>query len=242
MTNELTIIEVNNESRIDSRLVAARLEVDHKVIKENIREYKSAFETLGSLPPLETAAVKEEGARGTKYATYYMLNEDQSVFLITLSRNTSAVVGAKLAVTQAFSQARKQPAKVDFSNLTTDQMDMFVGVVSQAKIDKLGRIEAEKQLSIAAPKASKWEKFLDTEGYISSNELAKLLGLRRNKMLSSFRDSGILTNTNLATQSMIDRHPDFFKVGVTEDGYAYTRYSARFIDWYTTKQGMTLVS
>ncbi|TGO03600.1 hypothetical protein PN36_03860 [Candidatus Thiomargarita nelsonii] len=58
---------------------------------------------------------------GATQAKYALLNEDQAVFALTLSRNTPQVVQLKLDLTRAFRDARHQTkAKVEpqsfFSN------------------------------------------------------------------------------------------------------------------------------
>jgi hypothetical protein len=49
MTNELTIFNHEGENRIDSRLVAQSLEIEHRVIKQNIRRFMSDFEDIGKV-------------------------------------------------------------------------------------------------------------------------------------------------------------------------------------------------
>jgi len=72
-----------------------------------IGTYQAEIEELG-LPRFEIGAVKQPGARGTKYQKYTLLNEDQAIFLATLSRNTRQVVDFKLKLTKVFALARQQ--------------------------------------------------------------------------------------------------------------------------------------
>jgi phage regulator Rha-like protein len=92
---------------IDSRLVAKGLNIKPQNLMETIRKYQDKLEKLGLLT-FETEAVKQEGARGTKYATFCYLNELQCNFVVTLSRNTEAVVDFKLGLVVAFDQAKKE--------------------------------------------------------------------------------------------------------------------------------------
>ncbi|MEN8220589.1 MAG: hypothetical protein ABFS56_30410 [Pseudomonadota bacterium] len=74
---------------------------------KNISKYSDEFQALGLLR-FENDAVKIEGQRGTKYHKYALLNEDQAVFVLTLSRNTPEVVQLKLDLTMAFKKTRAQ--------------------------------------------------------------------------------------------------------------------------------------
>jgi len=92
---------------IDSRLVAKGLNIKHQTLMETIRKYQEKLEKLGLLT-FETGAVKIEGARGTKYVSFCYLNELQCNFVVTLSRNTEAVVDFKLDLVVAFDKAKKE--------------------------------------------------------------------------------------------------------------------------------------
>ena len=48
-SNPLVITPIDGEPRIDSRLVAVQLDVDHKNTRELIEKYSSQFEELGIL-------------------------------------------------------------------------------------------------------------------------------------------------------------------------------------------------
>ena len=52
--------------------------------------------------------MKTINSRGVKHQRYYLLNEDQAVFLLALSRNTDQVVELKLDLTIAFKKSREQ--------------------------------------------------------------------------------------------------------------------------------------
>ena len=96
---------VDGEARADSRIIVKKLGIKHTNFMETLNKYESKIKVLGLLP-FRTEAVKVEGQRGTKYLKYVLLNEDQAIFAMTLSRNTDQVVDLKLALTKAFKQAR----------------------------------------------------------------------------------------------------------------------------------------
>ena len=116
---ELVIVETNGENRIDSRLVAKSLGIEHEYFRDTLTKYQPELEELGLLR-FQTGAVKTEGGRGAKYVKYALLNEDQAIFAATLSRNTKQVVDFKLALTKAFSDARKKSQTQDHPYVNSD--------------------------------------------------------------------------------------------------------------------------
>ena len=106
MSTDLEIIQVEGEHRIDSRLVAESLGIEHKAFMETVRKYQQDFAELGQMPfETEVGYRTQGGGNPIKYALF---NEDQAIFAATLSRNTRQVVTFKLKLTKAFSEARKQ--------------------------------------------------------------------------------------------------------------------------------------
>jgi hypothetical protein len=89
---EITVSKFEGELRADSRTFAPKMDIRHRQLMDNIRKYKDKFDQLGFLP-FETEEIDGRG-QPEKYA---LLNEDQAYFMLTLSRNTDAVVSAKLA-------------------------------------------------------------------------------------------------------------------------------------------------
>jgi phage regulator Rha-like protein len=92
---------IDQEPRVDSRLIAKRMGVDHRSTFRLVTKFKADLEELGLLR-FEIAKVGMMG-RPEKFAH---LNEDQSVFLLTLTRNTPEAVDLKLDLTKAFKRFR----------------------------------------------------------------------------------------------------------------------------------------
>lgn len=109
---EITIIQSGGELRADSRSFVSKMDIRHRQLMENIRKYQDKFEELGILP-FETEEITGRG-QPEKYA---LLNEDQAYFLLTLSRNSDAVVAAKLSLVKAFRQARSHIAKTETARI-----------------------------------------------------------------------------------------------------------------------------
>lgn len=107
---------INNEFRIDSRLLAPELNHRHRTIFENVLKYQDKFEEHGLLP-FQTEAVNNDDARGVKYQKYALLNEDQCYFLLTLMRNNDFVVDKKSKLVKAFRQAKDQVTLRDMARI-----------------------------------------------------------------------------------------------------------------------------
>lgn len=103
----LQVTTFRGEARIDSRLIAMDLGNNHKSTIELIERYEPKFQRFGLLP-FQTEAVKTSESRGVKHLKFALLNEDQSYFLLSLSRNSEIVVDLKADLVMAFREARNK--------------------------------------------------------------------------------------------------------------------------------------
>lgn len=99
----LTLNYLNEEPRVDSRLVAAQLGNQHESILSLLSDYEDEMKGFG-LFRFEIAE-KEGRGRPPKFA---LLNEDQVYFLLTLVRNNDLSVALKVKLVQAFGDARNR--------------------------------------------------------------------------------------------------------------------------------------
>jgi len=118
---DLSLNLVSNEYRVDSRLLAPELNHRHRTILESIDKYKSQFESLGRLPFQTEKGIELEQGGFAKSTRYFLLNEDQCYFLLTLMRNNNHIVQSKLKLVKAFRDARKQLAERDIARLDGKQ-------------------------------------------------------------------------------------------------------------------------
>lgn len=130
MDTALEVTLNDGEYRIDSRLVARSLGIEHESFMRTNSIYQAKIEKLGLLR-FEIGAVKQQGTRGTKYHKYALLNENQSVFLATLSRNTDQIVEFKLRLTQTFADVRARLAEESY------QPQPSIHRYSQARLERL---------------------------------------------------------------------------------------------------------
>ncbi|MDJ0577684.1 MAG: Rha family transcriptional regulator [Xenococcaceae cyanobacterium MO_234.B1] len=104
--SNLTVSEKNSVLVVDSRLIADSLLIKHKNLGATIEKYKSKIESSFGAIAFETREFQtKQGNRSVE--RYAWLNEEQSTFLMTLSRNTERVVQCKLELVKAFTKAKK---------------------------------------------------------------------------------------------------------------------------------------
>ena len=99
---DLTLTTTAPEARIDSRLLAQGFGNRHKAAIALLERYSDRFKGLGILP-FKKAVIKGRG----QPERYALLNEDQSYLLLSLNRNSDAVVNLKVKLVKAFGNARR---------------------------------------------------------------------------------------------------------------------------------------
>lgn len=93
-----------------------------------------------------------------------------------------------------------------------------------------------KALQIAQPKADKYDKLINAEGYMSFNVVAKQLGTGRNRLMKLLRERGILFRdglSNIAYQTYCERGYFVVKYSIGKNGFAcgVTKVTAKGLEW-----------
>lgn len=94
-------VTASKEPRVDSRHIARYLDIQHQSAVKTLQTYKDKFDTLGVC----RFQIEKAGNTG-RPERYALLNEDQAILLLSLSRNTPRVVDLKLALVMAFRDTR----------------------------------------------------------------------------------------------------------------------------------------
>jgi phage regulator Rha-like protein len=100
----LSVVKVNGQNVVDSRLIADDLGIEHKNFLATIRKYEDDLMDFGGVA-FEKAPFETSG--GIQVTTFCYLNEEQATYLMTLSRNTPRVRQCKKNLVKAFTEARK---------------------------------------------------------------------------------------------------------------------------------------
>ena len=103
--NEITVIEMQGQLVVDSRLIAENLGILHRGLMQTIRNHQTAIEYFGAIT-FEMLEFKTSQGNTTQEQFAY-LNEEQATFVMTLSRNTPKVIKCKQNLVSAFSKAKK---------------------------------------------------------------------------------------------------------------------------------------
>lgn len=107
MNSLIQLEQHDGEMRVSSRQLSEGIGTSYKATNNLIRKHKKRLETFGSLPFKKAAKSK------TGQEIHAFLNEDQAIFLVTLSRNTEQVVEFKLQLVTAFAKLRRKQALID---------------------------------------------------------------------------------------------------------------------------------
>lgn len=100
MKNDLVKLK-GNDAFTDSLVIANGTGNKHKNVKELIQKYKSEMDDFGTLSVLNGEST------GGRPEEFYLLNEQQASFLITLLRNTKQVVSFKKELVRQFYEMRR---------------------------------------------------------------------------------------------------------------------------------------
>ena len=101
-TPAIRLAVTKTDDRIDSRLLAAHLGIQHESVARQLVDYASDFEALGVL----RFQVGKPGASGGRPERFALLTEDQAYLALAFSRNTAKVRALKVRLVQAFREAR----------------------------------------------------------------------------------------------------------------------------------------
>lgn len=107
---------------VDSRLIAKELGIQHQNFMATLKEYQSDVESFGHQVLFQTEVGKRKQGGGNPQVFAY-LNEDQALFMGTLSKNSPAVVEFKRKLVASFSQARHA---VGEASHTAEQIRLLV--------------------------------------------------------------------------------------------------------------------
>lgn len=128
--SNIIVLERENVLVVDSRLVAARLGVEHSDWLRNIvvkyqNEIEQEFESIRFE---NGSSFRDDGSFNPKPERYALLTEDQVLVFTTYSRNTEQVRKCKRDLVKAFSEAKKRLAS---SDRPLTQIQMLVAIAKQ---------------------------------------------------------------------------------------------------------------
>lgn len=97
-----TLVKLENNTPITtSKIISDGVNVKHKNVVELIERHKERIEKLRGVLPFETEKPKK-GSKGGRPESYYLLDELQATFLITLMKNSDIVLDFKESLVKQF--------------------------------------------------------------------------------------------------------------------------------------------
>ena len=196
MAAELLPTVVEDEPRIDSRIVARELGVETKATHQLVDKYSTHFQELGILP-FEMEEIKGRG----QPEKFYLLNEDQTYFLMTLVRNTVQAVELKKRLVIAFAECRKrlqQPAQTfDLAAMTGQALRELA-----TKIEECAALQAA--VITMQPKADFYDHVAGSEALFDRADAAKMLRTGPKRLWASLREWKIVQASGTPYQKFFD--------------------------------------
>lgn len=164
------LVAVDNELRVDSRLIAEKLDILHVNLLELVDTYSNQVREFGFFR-FETEKLGNKG----RPMRYVLLNENQCYFIGSLCRNSSAAVAFKMWLVKAFDAAKKQlresaPAMPAIP--TTLREALLLAADLEAERERLAA-----EVSVLAPKAAYTDTVLSSVSEWTTTTIAKELGM-----------------------------------------------------------------
>lgn len=105
--SQITIVEIQGELVIDSRLLSEQLGIKHSSLIKLIGKHQAIIEADFGQVRFEIGTV-QNSVGAINEVKFAWLNESQALLLMTLSRNTEEVLDRKAGLIKAFLHQRKQ--------------------------------------------------------------------------------------------------------------------------------------
>lgn len=182
----IKIETIDGELRVDSRLISQELGVEHKATIQIIRRYDAELSTYGEITFKMTPSLNSNSCQNENIC---LLNEQQAIFLVTLSRNSVEAVRLKKKLTDSYIYYKSR-FKFNIPSTLSEAL--------QLAADQTRLLEA------AQPKIEFYDQVADAEGLHSLGEAAKLLGYGRNTFMAKLREMKILMDSNAPYQRYKD--------------------------------------
>ncbi len=157
-----TFLEIQLVDRVlvvDSRLIAKELDIQHKNLLATIDKYFKEIENDFGTVALKTRLVKRPQG-GSYEERWYLLTEEQALYIMTLSKNTDRVRQCKRKLVKGFSAARKQLENQSSIQLTPAEqlLKMAELIVLQERRQKELEAKVENTQKVLALEAQRLDR------------------------------------------------------------------------------------
>lgn len=230
--NSLVFVE-NNRVVTDSLTVAEVFGKDHDKVMRDINNQIEKLNEAGEQEFIiaNFGDVEYKDSRNRTQNKYLLTQE--AFAIVTMAYTTVEAMKFKVNFIHQFNTMRQQLSMLKMDSYMIDNPIQRAQRWIQEQQEK---IQLEQQLQIVAPKASKYDQFLDSDGYMSMSDLAKLINIKgfgRNKLMEFLRDAKVLMSNNTPYQRFMNQ--EYFKVvqKVTRNGRtnSVTLVTPKGADW-----------
>lgn len=201
--NDDLISEINGELLVSSIVLAENMELMHDSIISTIEKYQREFMELGSIieQDFKEALNISNNKSLLKLRRAYLLNENQTNFLFSLSRNTPIIVRFKLSLTKAFSIMKQKLSQSTFKIPQTFSEALLLASKQAEQIEYQNKLLLEQK-----PKVDFFEAVTGSKDTIDMGSVAKVLNKKigRNKLFELLREKSILMSNNVPYQKFCD--------------------------------------
>ena len=168
-----------------------------------------------------------------------IINESGLYALIFGSKLPSAKQFKRWVTSEVLPQINRTGGYIPISS-SDDELAIMIKahqILERTLKDKDKVIEdTSKALMIAQPKADKYDKLINADGYMSFNVVAKQLGTGRNRLMQMLRNKGILFRdglSNIAYQTYCERGYFVVKYSTGRNGFAcgVTKVTAKGLEF-----------
>ena len=118
----MNILTIREDMTVDSATIAKECGVEHRAALQLLKTHQAKIEAKFGRVAFQMLPLETSG--GTQHRRVARLTEDQSTVFITLFANTDKVVDFKIALTAAFSEAKRRLA--GSGRATPEQINEYV--------------------------------------------------------------------------------------------------------------------
>lgn len=201
--NQELVQEKNGELLVSSITIAENIDLLHDSIVSNILKFEKELLEFGKLQEqdFKEALNISNNKSLLKQRRAFLLNENQTMLLINLSRNSELVIRFKVNLTKAFSIMKNKLQENTFSIPKTFSEALLLASKQAEQIEKQNQLLIEQK-----PKVDFFEAVTGSKDTIDIGTVAKVLNKKigRNKLFEILRDKNILMASNMPYQKFID--------------------------------------
>lgn len=189
MENQIVITKYNNVDSVDSRLIANELGIQHKNLLELVKKYQSKIESRFGLLAFETLNVKvaipNTNSHRIDESTIIHFNENQSLFITTLSRNSEQSIELKARLVEAFSKARAALVELMKPKELTKRGILLLALESEERA-----LAAESKVLELQPKVEAFDRVIDNSTTYTLDTVSDIINVGRNKLSEKLKQIG----------------------------------------------------